>query len=617
MGQRISGAFLLHVLVAFVAVGVASWLGPALGHWEALLYDRFIALRPSHEPLVRMVVVERDDARRPALGCESPYDDGKLIPRAIAMAEKGRANAIVLGEGTMEFVAGLDRRGWRRDAAASYGPMVLQVDDYPGRPASSRDGGRPLRSLILWWDGESGHGEPVRLASLRAFKRDDEPGREPRRGAPASQGLLDSGRDHIALATLRPIPTLPLWSSQPLQAMNWYGPRGSFRRFTLGELAEGRVPADILDGAVVVIGSGRFVRQTPVGPMSRAEVYANLAATALEDSWIRPLPAWWHWLVMFVAVAVTVAAIGCSSGWIGLITLLFMSAVIGMVARGALVRDLWFCCTPALASLALGVVGALAVSVGVERYERRALSREIRIRAQVVSGIVHDLRNPLAVATLAAEAVARRGDAQGAAATAKEAVGRLRRALRQLDRGISNVLDANPHRQLRPALRPTSLRDLVEEVVDDVEAVGSGHDIAVEGEQVETHADPELLHRALVNLLENAVKYSPAGGAIKVKVWQRGDEVGIDVTDVGIGIHQRDVARLCEPFYRVPGIDKIAKGTGLGLSVVKRIAAAHGGRLEIQSEPGVGSTFVIVLPQRQPEESVETEGLRQRPPAWT
>ncbi|MFA5112568.1 MAG: ATP-binding protein, partial [Desulfobaccales bacterium] len=107
-----------------------------------------------------------------------------------------------------------------------------------------------------------------------------------------------------------------------------------------------------------------------------------------------------------------------------------------------------------------------------------------------------------------------------------------------------------------------------------------------------------LLEQAVVNLIDNAVKYSPAARPVQVEARVEPGEVVILVKDQGPGIAPEHLARLFERFYRVdPGRSRKVGGTGLGLAIVKHIAQAHGGYVTLQSAPGKGSTFFIHLPQ--------------------
>ena len=109
-------------------------------------------------------------------------------------------------------------------------------------------------------------------------------------------------------------------------------------------------------------------------------------------------------------------------------------------------------------------------------------------------------------------------------------------------------------------------------------------------------ADPDKLEQILINLLDNAIKFTPAGGRVTVDASDLGDRVRIDVKDTGIGIPPKDISRIFERFYRVDTArSRELGGTGLGLSIVKHIVQAHGGSVAVESTPGKGSTFSFTM----------------------
>ncbi len=117
-----------------------------------------------------------------------------------------------------------------------------------------------------------------------------------------------------------------------------------------------------------------------------------------------------------------------------------------------------------------------------------------------------------------------------------------------------------------------------------------------------------MLEQALVNLIENAVKYSPPGGEVTVQARTSGGEAVLSVIDRGEGIEPQHLSRIFERFYRVDkGRSRHVGSTGLGLSIVRHICQAHGGRVEVESHPGKGSTFRMILPRSEAPAEVKGE----------
>jgi len=142
--------------------------------------------------------------------------------------------------------------------------------------------------------------------------------------------------------------------------------------------------------------------------------------------------------------------------------------------------------------------------------------------------------------------------------------------------------------------------DVIAAAVEVCESKAQAKDIRVEvttGDRVLAPVNPPLLEQAVINLIDNAVKYSPGGSTVRVTLESDDDDLVIAVRDEGPGIPREHVVRLFERFYRV---DKARSrdlgGTGLGLAIVKHIAQAHGGRVTVDSAVGAGSTFRIYLP---------------------
>jgi two-component system phosphate regulon sensor histidine kinase PhoR len=139
---------------------------------------------------------------------------------------------------------------------------------------------------------------------------------------------------------------------------------------------------------------------------------------------------------------------------------------------------------------------------------------------------------------------------------------------------------------------------LVEGIAADARALSGGrHVVEVEVDGPDVMGSPDELRSAFANLATNAVRYTPAGGTIRL-AWKRGpNDLRFEVCDTGIGIDEQHISRLTERFYRVDkSRSRETQGTGLGLAIVKHVLLRHGGKLSIRSTPGKGSAFTVSLP---------------------
>ena len=116
-------------------------------------------------------------------------------------------------------------------------------------------------------------------------------------------------------------------------------------------------------------------------------------------------------------------------------------------------------------------------------------------------------------------------------------------------------------------------------------------------EPLVVRGDQLTLRRAIVNLVENAIKFTGAGGTVELSLERDGQHAVVAVRDTGVGVNPEDAERIFEPFVRLDGAPTTDNGgAGLGLSIVHSIVVAHDGRLSVQTAPGVGSTFTMRLP---------------------
>ena len=226
-----------------------------------------------------------------------------------------------------------------------------------------------------------------------------------------------------------------------------------------------------------------------------------------------------------------------------------------------------------------------------------------RLKSDFVANVSHELKTPLALIRLFAETLELgRVPTEEKKQQYHRIINKESRRLTQL---INNILDFSRIEAGRKEYRlvRTDLAAVVRDVVDayrfPIEHQGFTLDLAVAEDLPEMETDPEALSQALINLLNNALKYSPERKTIAVSVRREGDRVLVSVADRGIGIPKAEQKRIFEKFYRVESsLVHATKGSGLGLALVQHITEAHGGRVEVTSAPGEGSTFTLSLPVR-------------------
>jgi signal transduction histidine kinase len=234
----------------------------------------------------------------------------------------------------------------------------------------------------------------------------------------------------------------------------------------------------------------------------------------------------------------------------------------------------------------------------------RDLKREVRLaelRSQFVSSVSHELRTPLTSIRMFAETL-QMGRCAGAQAQA-EYLGTIVNECERLSRLVEGVLLFSKSEQGKKVyrLRPSDLADAVRAAARALEYPLSTQGFRLRRNIAEglppVHADRDAIEQAVLNLLSNAMKFSGDARDIDLNLFQEDGEAVIGVADHGIGIAHEHQRHIFEAFYRAPTRDnQLIPGAGLGLALVAQIMKAHGGRVEVESEPGKGSTFYLRLP---------------------
>jgi signal transduction histidine kinase len=231
----------------------------------------------------------------------------------------------------------------------------------------------------------------------------------------------------------------------------------------------------------------------------------------------------------------------------------------------------------------------------------RRLEETDRMKSDFVAIASHELRTPLTALKGFSELLETRDFARG---EVRRMAGIMRGETERLTRIVSDFLDLSRlERGLTPALRRRPLD--TEAAVAEALAIFNGSAGGAPRVDVECarplpvlDADPDALDRVLRNLVSNAIKYSPPGSRVRVRVHPAagGAAVQMEVEDEGDGIAVDDLARVFEPYYRAPDAMRAARGAGLGLAVVKSLVEAHGGSIRAERRDARGTRMTLLLP---------------------
>ena len=251
-----------------------------------------------------------------------------------------------------------------------------------------------------------------------------------------------------------------------------------------------------------------------------------------------------------------------------------------------------------------GLASLLGVALDRERLqtealEAEALRRSDAMKTALLRSVSHDLRSPL-MAILTSASALDRADLELAEEDRHELLEAILIEAARLDRIVSNLLDLSRLQSgaAQPDLALCSVDDLVVQAIADVDDADRVQ-VALGAGSPAVRADAHQIERALANLIENALKYSPPEAPVRLQVSGTPSEVYVRVIDHGPGIPAEDLDRLFEPFQR-GGAAAGQRGAGLGLAIARGFAEANGGRVWAESRAGQGATFVLALPTESP-----------------
>jgi signal transduction histidine kinase len=238
-----------------------------------------------------------------------------------------------------------------------------------------------------------------------------------------------------------------------------------------------------------------------------------------------------------------------------------------------------------------------------------------RMKSNFLSVVSHELKTPLHSIKGFVEIILM-GKTGPVTDLQRDFLGTVQEQTGHLQRMIEDLLEFSRLESGQVRLRPVLMQpaELVMTVVEKLEPLAHKKGLSLTCELAEglpeIEADVMRLEQVLTNLVENAIKFTPEGGRVQVRGWDRGDALEIVVIDSGIGVPAEERERIFERFYQVDSSARRRyKGTGLGLTICKHIVSQHGGRIWVQDAEGGGSQFHVVLPKTFPHEATHEAAL--------
>jgi signal transduction histidine kinase len=240
--------------------------------------------------------------------------------------------------------------------------------------------------------------------------------------------------------------------------------------------------------------------------------------------------------------------------------------------------------------------------------ELRSLLEEVKViskrKTDFISSVSHELRTPL-TSIKGYASILLAGKLGNVPEEIKERLEKINRHSDELTHMVNDLLDISRIESGKIAMKQEAqdLSSLIKIVIDLLSVQLKDKDITtsidIKPEASTAIADRSQLERVFINILGNAIKFTPAKGKISVSVKKSQDMVQVDISDTGCGIPAGEQEKIFDEFYRIDNpINESVKGTGLGLALVKHIVEAHGGKIWAKSSPGAGSTFSFTLPQK-------------------
>lgn len=395
---------------------------------------------------------------------------------------------------------------------------------------------------------------------------------------------------------------------EPARYINFQGSENRYFKVTYNQLINNEWPLDFFKNKIIVLGgftNSDYEYITPMGSYGRSSLVAQLIENKYYSQWIQ---SWGFWaqslIILFVIALIFFSTLSLPRNLSITITVfsLFVITIVNIYSFD--IHHFWFPMASTALCIFLGWLMGYTVLTGNIEKKNFQLEQANETRTQLelmksnfISLISHDLKNPLAKIQ---SVVARNLATSDNNAMAKDLMA-IQKYSEELDHYIRSILNIArvESQNIKLNIVPSDLNQLIEASIISLRPLAADKNIKIETDLAPLfliEVDPILIKEALINIIENAIKYSPNNTLIQIKTTETDQHIVTEVIDQGIGISEAELQKVGQKFFRSEAVPENIKGSGLGLFLVKYFIELHSGKVEVDSKLNQGTTVRIKLP---------------------
>ena len=397
-------------------------------------------------------------------------------------------------------------------------------------------------------------------------------------------------------------------SQQEMQKINFRGGDKTFKSYDINEIGRADFDSEKLSGKIVLLSIDREVPEaivTPVGDLAKSEIYANILDNIMMKRHIKPIAVGLAVLILLVLAALSTYAMSIYPQALAFLSITWIGIIYSAISIWLFDQyNFWLPIAAPLVQLLVTYVVLLGYRLTIKdtlswklEQERKYLIQVEQMKENFVSLISHDLKTPLAKIQVICDRLLKKDNDK----KITQDLLLLRRESLELHRYIQSILKVGQieSRNLELHKEAADLNEIILKAIDDIRSLAEAKNISLVTELEPlflTELDIVLIKEVIMNLLDNAIKYTPDGGEVRVKTTEIDDNIVVEVSDTGRGIAAHELPKIFDKFYRGKDKKNSAKGSGLGLYLVKYFIEKHLGRIFVEQKSTGGTRIGFVLP---------------------